>query len=543
MSLRKSLKLALLTTAFAVAALTGEALAQQAADQPAQMQSTSQTPAPAQNTAAALPGEPQPSKFDLIGEYDYFDPRASISGVHLHSFDRGFAIRGTYWLNKWAGLSIDEGFHLDNGQGIKLQNYTFGPEFRFPGEHLTPFVHGSIGAMHFTAPGPGLRTFGVAGMIGGGVDAPLTHNFAWRVIDANILWAHTSANFSTIEGAGPDLRTGLVWKVGSIGPPPPPPTAACSVQPTEAFAGEPVKATVTPSNFNPKRTLVYSWSGNGVKINNGNTATADIDTTGMQPGQYSLRSTVTDGKKGMADCTANFTVKQPQPPTISCSANPASVDAGQSSTISCQGASPDNRPLTYKHSANGANLTENGPNATLNTAGAQPGPINVESTVTDDRNLSANTTTTVTVNQPPPPPPPPAQASKLNSINFKRNNARVDNAAKAVLDDVALRLQREPDSKLVIDGSTDPKEHSKTLAAQRAVNTKAYLTQEKGIDPSRIEVRSSSGEGMTSTMWIVPAGATAPDEGTPVNESKVKATATGHAKAHKKAVKKKAAAK
>ena len=52
-------------------------------------------------------------------------------------------------------------------------------------------------------------------------------------------------------------------------------------------------------------------------------------------------------------------------------------------------------------------------------------------------------------------PPPPPTASKLNQIAVQEPEmpARVDNEAKAILDDVALRLQREPDAKAVVVGN------------------------------------------------------------------------------------------
>jgi OmpA family len=146
------------------------------------------------------------------------------------------------------------------------------------------------------------------------------------------------------------------------------------------------------------------------------------------------------------------------------------------------------------------------------------------------------------VEAPPPPPPPPAapEASKLNEIAFKRNSPRVDNAAKAILDEVALRLQRDADAKAVLVGNADPKETgAKKLAAQRAVNAKAYLVAEKGIDASRIEARTGSGTAMNTEIWLVPAGATFNGQGTEVVSAKVKPTATKHAApAKKKATKK-----
>ena len=94
----------------------------------------------------------------------------------------------------------------------------------------------------------------------------------------------------------------------------------------------------------------------------------------------------------------------------------------------------------------------------------------------------------------------------------------MDNDAKGCLDDVALNLQRSADASIVIVGNAAPtpppakgKRQPKeipNLAAQRAVNTKAYLVTEKGIDPSRVAVETGSTEGKTVEDYLVPAGAT-----------------------------------
>jgi hypothetical protein len=48
-------------------------------------------------------------------------------------------------------------------------------------------------------------------------------------------------------------------------------------------------------------------------------------------------------------------------------------------------------------------------------------------------------------------------------------------------------------------------------AAQRAVNTRAYLANEKGIDPARIEVRTSSKPGKTAENFLLAPGTTFED--------------------------------
>jgi OmpA family protein len=104
----------------------------------------------------------------------------------------------------------------------------------------------------------------------------------------------------------------------------------------------------------------------------------------------------------------------------------------------------------------------------------------------------------------------------------------VDNTCKAVLDDVAQALKNQADATVVAVGFADPGEAKKrkNLAAERAVNAKAYLTggeAKQSIDASRIEVRTGSGGGQKAEFWIVPAGASFNEPDTqPVDESQVK---------------------
>jgi hypothetical protein len=126
-----------------------------------------------------------------------------------------------------------------------------------------------------------------------------------------------------------------------------------------------------------------------------------------------------------------------------------------------------------------------------------------------------------------PPPPPVVTTSQLCSINFerdKRRPARVDNEAKACLDDIALNLQRSSDAKLAIVGNASSTEKTGSkFAAERAVNTKAYLVSEKGVDASRISVYTGSQDGKTVTSTLIPTGATLDSTGlTAVDESAVK---------------------
>jgi hypothetical protein len=163
--------------------------------------------------------------------------------------------------------------------------------------------------------------------------------------------------------------------------------------------------------------------------------------------------------------------------------------------------------------------------------------------VVDDKGNTASSTTSVSVLAPALPAAPAApMTSSLCSVSFERDAkrpTRVDNEAKACLDDVALALQRSSDARLALVGNMESKESATkgkkkpNYAAQRAVNTKDYLVTDKGIDASRITVYTGTDDARTVTTTLVPAGAllnTAND--TPVDESAVKAVPRTTAERH-----------
>ena len=191
----------------------------------------------------------------------------------------------------------------------------------------------------------------------------------------------------------------------------------------------------------------------------------------------------------------------PQPPLISCTAEPPAVHAGETSTIACEASSPDHRPLSFSFSAPNARLVQHDNTAVLDTRDLVAGPMQVLAKVSDDRDLTATATTTVNVDA----PRAGLAPAKLNFVSFKRNSARVDNAAKAVLDGVALRMERDSDSSLVVVGLTEAGEN-KTLAQQRAANAAEYLSKEKGIDEKRLQLQDGGEYGNKAEFWMVPPG-------------------------------------
>src|SRR4051812_16499541 len=492
-----------------------------------------------------------PTKLDLFAGYSYMEPGGQIGGVNLKGMPAGWAVAPTWNFSRTFGLTFDASGHY--GDNADVGTIMVGPKLTLHMGRVAPFGEFLVG-LHRLSPS-GLsdnNAFGL--MTGGGFDVRVARHLSLRLLQADYVFGkHSDAyplpNTSNLNGAR--VQGGLVFHFG-VNPPGAPPSASCSAQPSEVMQGEPVRVTATPSNFDPKHTLSYAWTTTGGKAA-GDTATANVDTTGVAPGNYTASAKITDTKssKNTASCSANFSVKE-QPknaPQISCSANPATVTAGSPSNITCTCTSPDNRKVSISNwVASAGKVSGNEGSATLDTAGMQAGPVSVSATCTDDRGLSATGNANVNVEVPAAAP----EASKLNEIDFKKNSAHVDNKAKAALDDVALRLKSDPEAKAVIVGEYAAGEKTgKKLAAQRAVNAKAYLTQGEagqGIDASRIDVRTGNGGEMKDENWIVPAGATFSNAGTePVDETKVKPNqsfGTSHGTAAKSAKKpaKKAAA-
>jgi len=520
-------------------------------------------------TPAKAPASDSPSKWDIFAGYSYLAPKATVGSNPAKAIDYGVIGSVSRYFNKYVGAQAEGDVHNDANENTLNNNYDFsggsaGLIVRFPTPDITPFAHALIGAEsagsnHYD------NKWGVVLTAGGGMDyeTPLfNHHLAVRLFQLDYQYTHEDfypvgrGNFNMAR-----LSTGLVYHIGTIAPPPPV-TLACSASPASVFPGDPVTVTATAGELNPKLNAVYSWSGNGVT---GNGATATVATGSLTAGTYTVKGIVKEGKAGKeglkpwetAECSATFTVKAFEPPTVSCSASPSTIKPGETSTITSTGMSPQNRPLTYSYSAASGTISGNGTSAVFSSTGAPTGAVGVTCSVSDDKGQTATANTTVTITAPYVAPVPHTQA--LCSITFskdKKRPTRVDNEAKACLDEVALGLQRQSDAKAVVVGEATTAEktpakarkHAKKvvavdIAGERAVNTKEYLVTEKGIDASRVSVATGTTDGQTVEDYMVPAGANfATDVAgtTPVDETAVKAQVRkplGAKPVHKKHVK------
>jgi outer membrane protein OmpA-like peptidoglycan-associated protein len=445
----------------------------------------------------------------------------------------------TLTLNQVGGPSRDV------GADGRFFTYMGGPRFSYRRPHFTLFAQTLLGvadARQVTinnctgspacVPLASASSFAFAA--GGGLDLNLTRHFAFRVIQAEYFITRFTDPSSASGKSGTRnnvrLSSGIVYRPG--GNPAVPPTAACSLQPAEVFTGESVTASANGSNFNPKRTVTYSWTGTGVKVT-GTEASAQIDTTGLQPGSYVVTAQLSDGRKeGSANCSARFTVKEPRPPVISCSADPSSVQIGGTSTITSTASSPDGRRLIYSYSASSGSIAGAGPAAALSTQGVRPGRITVTCSANDDRvpPLTASSTTMVDVQAPPPPPPPAPEIKQLetklalHSIYFQTARPTAEHPEGGLLDsqadilsalaaDFKSYLKYMPDAHLILSGHADPRggvEYNKKLTERRVERTKSFLV-EHGVPADHFDLKALGEEDQLTADQIKQQMADNPD--------------------------------
>ena len=314
-------------------------------------------------------------------------------------------------------------------------------------------------------------------------------------------------------------RNGFVVKVGAgfwpeakAQPPNHPPTVSCTEDKSMVYLDSGDTVTVTCTGADPDNDpLTYTWSSDAGKVD-GNGPQVRWLSAGAPVGAHAITAKVDDGRGGYASSSVSVRVdpKPNHPPTIACSADRTSVFAGEKIHIATNASDPDGDPLTYTWSANAGKIAGNGAAADFDTSGLAPGKYTVTVRVDDGRGAAADCASTIEVKTVPPPP----MASKISDCAFgKPLSTRIDNVCKRILDDVALRLQNEPQGSAVIVGYSDPKEAKPgKIAADRVANAVKYLG-EKGIDASRAPTRTGQGQAGAAdnrridVIWV-PEGAT-----------------------------------
>jgi hypothetical protein len=475
--------------------------------------------------SGSLWAQDAPPKWDIFVGYQYLHPGATTptgnpsapTSYSVPDMGKGIGAALAYNFDEhWAG-EVDGGYN--NGSGNSEGTASFGPRFMWRTEDSNYFLHVQLSYNRFyVSPTSGLGNNGIGVILGGGWDLKFTKSIAWRVFGADYVFARhnyadeAAADFPSLRRVsleGARLRTGVVFSWG--GEEGPAPAATCSVQPTEVFVGEPINATVSATNFNPKHTVAYSWSGNGGQVS-GKDTTATIDTTGAAPGNYTVTVHATDAKaktNNEATCTANFTVKAippKNPPQMSLSASPTDLLAGGTVNLSGSCSSPDGVPVSVANwNSSSGSISGSGTSATLNTAGLQPGAVTITATCTDSRGLNTQATTQITIDTPPPPKVDKELEARLalHSIYFPTNMPPPTEPTKGLIEsqqrtlmnlatDFKKYLEAKPDAHLVLQGHADIRgtvEYNQALSQRRVARVKSFLV-EQGVPESDIETEA-----------------------------------------------------
>jgi hypothetical protein len=453
-------------------------------------------------------GSPNPSRWDVFMGFSYMGSHGVVqpAGLKFDSVNLGVIGSGAYWFNKYVGAegvfigNPDGNPNGDGPGGDAFYGGYAGPIFRAPMTNFTLFAHALAGGVRGSGPNNNAPaatehepwTWGPSVMAGGGMDYDLPwfkHRFGIRLFEADYRFIHLNYNGAPGGALGgranlgaAELSSGILMHFGSIMPPPPIAYACSVTAPTGTInAGDPVTITGTATNVLPKKTPEYSWSGDGGAKGSSNVLT--LTTAAIAPGgadaSYTVKGHVSDdGMKPGRFADCSVTFAVKAPPLP-----------------------PPPPPPAPK-----------------------PTP------------------------KPPAPPAPPAPkptAKALCSIGFNndpKRPVRVDNEAKACLDDITLNAQRDPSAKLAIVGNSAVKP-AKTKAAtalaekaalraasERAYNEKVYLVQEKGVDASRISLYTGSTGTNVDNTTLIPAGASfdtssykaLPDKPVPAKKAPVK---------------------
>ena len=486
----------------------------------------------AQDTAKpAAPASAQaPSKWDLFAGYSYLAPKGYIinNGTqqdNARSVSCCADVSLARYFSNYFGVQIEGDFHKNGGNNTAVVHDQFsggsaGLIFRYPTEDITPFAHALIGGEDVSSTYYGPYNGNKAGIVltaGGGIDYKtpwIDHRLSIRVFQADYQYSHVDmfpivrGNFNMAR-----LSTGVVISFDTMAPPPTV-TIACAAQPNSIFPGEPITVTANVGNTLPKDHVIYTWAGQGVT---GTDTTAKVDTTNLAPGSYTVNCGVKEGKPGKeglkpwesASSTATFTVKEYEPPTLSCSANPTDLKPGDSSTVTSQGVSPQNRPLTYSYQASGGTISGSGTTATYSSTGASTGPVQITCNVSDDKGHTATANTSVTIAPPPPPPGPSPEQVRLearlalHSIFFptalpreKHPEGGLVESQQATLTTLATDfksyLQFKPDAHLTLTGHADPRgseKYNQALSERRVNRAKDFLVSQ-GVSASAIDVQA-----------------------------------------------------
>ena len=167
-----------------------------------------------------------------------------------------------------------------------------------------------------------------------------------------------------------------------------PPVGTCFADPVQVVSGSGDTVSVRADASDPDNDpLTYTWTATVGTIE-GSGSQVRWNPAGAVAGPYSINVRVDDGRGGSVSCVAQvFVVSRPQ--TMSCSASPSSVHAGDRVHITASPSNPNNDPLTFTWESGGGRVIGSGAEVDLDTTGVKPSRYEVTGQATDGRGGNA----------------------------------------------------------------------------------------------------------------------------------------------------------
>ena len=155
-------------------------------------------------------------KAEIFGGYSFLrvNPGGGING---ENFPAGWHASVAGNVNDWFGIAgdITGNYKKISGVSTKIHTFMFGPRISYrKNEKVTPFAHVLIGAAKVNAGafGVGASDSALAVAFGGGVDAKINDNFAFRV--GQFDYVLTRFDVPTVSHSQHNFRfsTGIVFR-------------------------------------------------------------------------------------------------------------------------------------------------------------------------------------------------------------------------------------------------------------------------------------------------------------------------------------------
>jgi OOP family OmpA-OmpF porin len=465
--------------------------------------------------AATAGAEIQPKKYTLspfIGGYTFEGDEnlktGPVLGARLgYDYTKRFGVEGlvdAVWSKHTHGLQNHDVTLVSAGlEGL----YYFRPDAKF-----VPFLAGGLrGYILDDADGRDNRErIGVG--YGVGAKYFLKPGLALRGDVRHLLFANQGWN-------NLEYTLGLAFLFGGQAAAPPPPPPPVAPPPPPPPAAPTVSLSANPSSIEAGKCADLSWTSanaSDVSIDQGVGAVAKNGSKQVCPTTSTSYTATASGPGGSARSAASVSVKQPAPPppppppaapTVSISADPASIQKGQCSNLTWNSSNAASVSIDQGVGAVAASGSKQvcPPSGTSYTATAT-GPGGVR---------TASTSVSVTAPPPPPPPPPVAppppppppkreptkeELTIVLNIEFDTDKSVIKPAYEPEVARVAEFMKLYPQVKGVIEGHTDnigSKPYNDKLSLRRANAVKEQLVKKYGIDGSRL---STAGYGFSKPV-------------------------------------------